>query len=552
MSATVANSLWFDLTNLSGYSSGATRKQYWKIHKNHVSCPVSREFDVAGILLLDQNKNLLGRASVNKVEDADSSLFNGAYVANPMYVPYESVGTGVPSDDGDSYDDYTNLITASSDSFWEASETTGEVPSGGTNFKDTTYGQFTHQDIGKFIRINESGYADNGFHVITGWVSKDEVVTGSTGLTVQTSLDWQLVAFGPGDYVRFESDTLISSREGKALEDTYYEINDVPSTTTIELVNKELPREIAGVKPWSANFDINRDLTAVSNFNTSDFDSGGKCYCRNRFGTVTYSTGVEFAEIDSGTDTNNTEEWPGTGGGILTVAAGAAPGDIRVETDAAHGRTAGENVAITGTTNYNGVYTITLVSDATHFDVTDTFVATETGEWDFYQDTDGDGRVDAIKIEKLLDGKDGAFSAVADNGSGKARFTTTAAHGMAVGDYVIIYNSTKYSGRYIIITVSDATHFDVDTSSTPGTDTGDFSSVIGPGDYILLYGSTDYGRRVLEIRDIERDSTRTETDIRVTYDELIPEDSFTNWVIYTRRSWLKSAMRRTIVITHET
>jgi hypothetical protein len=552
MSAICANALFFDLTDLSGFSTGATRKQYWKIYKDNVSSPVgSREFDVAGILLLDQNKNLLGRASVSKVNDADSSLFDGAYVAKPSFVLYESTGTGVPTDDGDDYDDYTNLITASSDSFWEANETTGEVPSGGTNFKDTTYGQFTHQDIGKYIRINESGYADNGFHVITGWVSKDEVITGSTGLTVQANLDWQLISFGEGDFVRFKSSSLISSREGNSLEDTYYEINDVPSNTTIELVNKELPRQIAG-SSWSANFDINRDMTAVDDFNDSDFDTGGKCYCRNKFGTVTYSTGIEFVDIDSGTETNNTEEWPGIGGGITAVAdLGGAPNEVRITTDAAHGRTAGENVAITNTTSYNGVHTITNVSDATHFDIESAFVATETGDWDFYQDTDSDGRVDAIKIEKLLDGKDGEFSAVANNGSGKARFTTTAAHGMAVGDYVIIYGGSAYDGRYVITTVSDATHFDVDVAFG-STDTGSFSSIIGPGDYILLYGSSAYGRRVFEIRDIERDSTRTETDIRVTYDELIPEDSFTNWVISARRTWLKSAMRRTIVVNHET
>lgn len=465
-----AFTVFFRLTDIAVNSR---RRQYWKIFKDLIGV-AGDEFDVASIILFDDSFNILGRASGHKIEDANDSLFSACLVGRPMLVPYESTTTGQPSGSGT----FTDLISAASESFYEHNGTnTGQVTLG-TNFTSTDY-YFSYKDIGKYIRINESGYADNGFHVITSLVSSTQVVLGSTGLLNQANLDWQLLTFGPGDFVRFTSDTLFSHREGVELEDIYYKILDVPSNITIQLVNTELPVQIAG-SSWSSNFDINRDPDKIGEHTQySDFKTGGYMAYDPKFGTLFYSDNTEFVEIENGVTATSTKEW---GGGAI--------------------------------------------------------------------DNDGDGRVDAVNIGTVLAGKDGSWTSVADNGSGKARFTTGGVHNMSVGDFVTLYNGPDYDGQYKIITVSDATHFDIDVTYAASADTGSFSSIIGPGDYILLTGSSNYGRRVLEIRDITRGGAAT--DVRFTYDELYPSDTFTNWYIYTRREWLRTAQRRAITVLNET
>jgi len=80
-------------------------------------------------------------------------------------------------------------------------------------------------------------------------------------------------------------------------------------------------------------------------------------------------TGVTWADDFSITD------------GVFTISsvADAGGGDIRVQTGAAHGLVVGQYVRLQGTTSYDGEYVITAVSDTTHFDVTATYVATDTG-----------------------------------------------------------------------------------------------------------------------------------------------------------------------------
>lgn len=462
--------VFFRLTDVAVNSR---RRQYWKIFKDNIG-PNNDAFDVAGIMLFDDNFNILGRSSNHKIEDADDSLFSACLVGKQMLVPYESTTVGQPIGSGT----FTDLISAASESFYEHDGTnTGQVTLG-TNFTSSDY-YFSYKDIGKYIRIDESGYADNGYHVITSIVSSTQVVLGSTGLVNQSNLDWQLLTFGPGDSVRFTSDTLFSHREGVELEDVYYEILDVPSNITIKLANVELPVQIAG-SSWSSNFDINRSPDKTGTHTQySDFTTGGYMSYDPKFGTLYYSDNTEFVEIEDGTSTTSTKEW---GGGAT--------------------------------------------------------------------DNDGDGRVDAVNIGTVLAGKDGAFSTVSSGTGSNARFNTTAAHGLAVGDFVTIYGGTEYDGKYKVTVINVGPDwFEVNVTFNL-TAAGSFSSVIGPGDYILLAGSSNYGRRVLEIRDITRGGAAT--DVRFTYDELYPSDTFSGWYVLTRREWLRVAHRRTITILNET
>ncbi len=60
--------------------------------------------------------------------------------------------------------------------------------------------------------------------------------------------------------------------------------------------------------------------------------------------------------------------------------SGTVAGTVK-HTDVAHGLVTGESVIITGTTNYNGTFSITRI-DADNFYVTDTYVSNEaTGTW---------------------------------------------------------------------------------------------------------------------------------------------------------------------------
>ena len=66
--------------------------------------------------------------------------------------------------------------------------------------------------------------------------------------------------------------------------------------------------------------------------------------------------------------------------GTISAVADLGSGVVRVSA-AAHGQIAGGRVSITGTTSYDGEYTITNVNDAGTFDIIAVFVATGTGLW---------------------------------------------------------------------------------------------------------------------------------------------------------------------------
>lgn len=75
------------------------------------------------------------------------------------------------------------------------------------------------------------------------------------------------------------------------------------------------------------------------------------------------------------------------------------------------------------------------------------------------------------------------ITGVADDGSGKARFTTTSAHGLVNGSTIVIAGTTNYNGAATVTNVSDTIHFDVSAlsyvSSQTGTWTFDLSSATG-------------------------------------------------------------------------
>ena len=72
-------------------------------------------------------------------------------------------------------------------------------------------------------------------------------------------------------------------------------------------------------------------------------------------------------------------EWWQDGGDITSFSDNGSGGTtVTCSTD--HGRSDGDSIDIRGTSNYDGNYTISNVT-ATTFDISITFVATETGKW---------------------------------------------------------------------------------------------------------------------------------------------------------------------------
>ena len=93
--------------------------------------------------------------------------------------------------------------------------------------------------------------------------------------------------------------------------------------------------------------------------------------------------------------------------GVVSAISNAGAAAIRATTSVAHGLIAGWAVTIAGTTDYNGSYIITNVSDTTHFDVTDAYVSSQTGTWshsDYFGKADSDSEYTAITaVEDLGD-----------------------------------------------------------------------------------------------------------------------------------------------------
>ncbi|MHA2063269.1 MAG: hypothetical protein ACXABY_02690, partial [Candidatus Thorarchaeota archaeon] len=93
-----------------------------------------------------------------------------------------------------------------------------------------------------------------------------------------------------------------------------------------------------------------------------------------------YECTVTQATAQCVIDMDQTDGALSSSNGSITAFADAGGGDVTATTSAAHGLASGMKVTITGTTNYDGTYTISNASGSV-FDFTDTWVATDTGSW---------------------------------------------------------------------------------------------------------------------------------------------------------------------------
>lgn len=170
---------------------------------------------------------------------------------------------------------------------------------------------------------------------------------------------------------------------------------------------------------------------------------------------------------------------------------GTVPGTIKA-TCTAHGLDDGDQVVISGSTSYNGTYTITLI-DANSFYFTDTYVGKDITAFEDYSGTvpgtvkatctghglstsddiiisgteNYDGTYTITKINNdsfyfTATYMGGSITAFADGGSGKVT-VTSAGHGLSNGDSITISGTTNYNGTFTVSSVATDTFKITDT-----------------------------------------------------------------------------------------
>ena len=145
---TTSGTIFFDIRDLP---ENVRRRQSWKIWRNEIDNKASTYWPSC-IQLLDENFNMLGRHvdSTYLLDSVDPDWFAGI-PRKVGTIPYESSTGGSSVDDGDG-DQFTDLISAPGESFYEATGSNNATLTVGGNIQAPA-STFTIDDIGKFIRI---------------------------------------------------------------------------------------------------------------------------------------------------------------------------------------------------------------------------------------------------------------------------------------------------------------------------------------------------------------------------------------------------------------
>jgi hypothetical protein len=236
-------------------------------------------------------------------------------------------------------------------------------------------------------------------------------------------------------------------------------------------------------------------------------------------GTTNYNGTFTITYVDANTF-KITAAWNGDD------ATGSWTGDNTTVTSNAHGLSNGDQVTITGTTNYNGTYTI-LGVDANNFDIVKTFVANDaTGTWVGNKTTvttsaahglsngnqvtiNGTGSTDGVYTVSGVTGTTfdivHTFTGSESGEWGTKTTVTSTAHGLSNGNSVTISGNASYNGTYTIEGVT-ANTFDIvkvfsgtgtgtwtgPASSTLTTVTADNTTGLSVGSTLTIAGTTNY------------------------------------------------------------
>lgn len=344
-------SVIFDLRDLP---EATRRRQYWKWRMYDPDGQQTANVYYAGMYLYDEQFRLLNRPANNKVEDADDPLYQSTYIVKPQLL--RKTGTGAtPIDDGNA-DGLTNLIDVDDPLYLTTGTNDAQVTAAGRFIAPSAL--FTRISIGKYIRISDASDAtNNGWALITGFVSDVEVQTSKAFVNETNTFDWQLLDVGPGDEIRIDSATRSVPR-GVELNDIYYTIVDVPLTDRVLVQQVDVPHPVT-----PANWDIGRPMpnhTSVHASSLTNFDTASYLSWGHIEGTLHFSYDLEFVTVQTSTVTATTpadDDGDGrtdlvTMGEALLAAGGATDGPVVGDyievAHASYGTRVFEIVSITG------------------------------------------------------------------------------------------------------------------------------------------------------------------------------------------------------------
>lgn len=330
------SSVWFDLTDLS---EASRRRQYWKLRVTKASGGTNLAHFPWGLRLLNADRTFIAPA-YNKLPDADDPLFYGS---NPILYPLVVAdGSSVSRGGTPNVYDLTNTVTVSGFNLWEDNDTDGSVAVNG-QFTSAGATPFTVLDIGKFIRITgASNPTNNGYALITSLVSptngQTQTVQTSKTFVVESSLTWAKLNVQPGDTFRIDS-TLYMPSHTRMLNDVYFTILDVPSTSTVTFADYVIPRFTGGVA-WDINRTSNPSVTNIRR--TTNFTTLGYLARDTQFGTMSFSDNLELVKISSGSS-NGTTPADDDGDGrtdsfTIPLQDDIQNGDVIEVTNSTHGR----------------------------------------------------------------------------------------------------------------------------------------------------------------------------------------------------------------------
>ena len=235
----------------------------------------------------------------------------------------------------------------------------------------------------------------NVFDLVVDGIS----VKGSNG----SSLDF-FASGGDLDTCSVSNITIRNSRSGLIFSgDSGGSVKNL-TATGISINNSEKEAVfIAGGEPCE-----NISISGINIFNTQDraFVVTGSAHSNIRFSDFLingsdndYSMYFEYAEdltvengsfIDCRADSGAGVIESTLNNGSVSGVTDAGGGDVRVAATS-HGMSDGDIVTISGTTDYNGTFTVTNVDSPNSFDVTDTYVSSQSGNW--VEDNDPDNLI---------------------------------------------------------------------------------------------------------------------------------------------------------------
>lgn len=339
-------SIIFDLRDLP---ENVRRRHYWRwrVYDPVGGPPDNSNF--AGLHLYDDDFKFLGRPAESKIDDADDDVFFGCQVDKWQVI--RGSGTGAdPVDDGNA-DGLTNIVNVTGPLYTDTGVNDAQVTTAG-RFIDPG-AAFTRLIVGNYIRITgAANSANDGWALITGFVSATEVQTSKVFVNETNTFSWSLLPFGPGDELRIDSAEVLSTR-GTPLEDNYFVISDVPSTTQFLVAQAEVKHPITAAA-WDVGREINRSIVHDSSF--SDWDTNNRGVIGANEGTMHFGYDLEFVTVQSSTVSATTPaDDDGDGctdvivvGEALTAVDGPVVGDYIEIVHATYGRRVFEIAAITG------------------------------------------------------------------------------------------------------------------------------------------------------------------------------------------------------------